>query len=436
MRLLMQVESGSRLEPLLDDLEQCLDDSRDRRFVRQLAAGVLKWRDRLDWILDRFSKRPVATLAPEIRQILRLGAYQVLWLDRVPDHAAVHSAVGLARRHGHPRIAGYVNAILRRVVAEGRDLALPEPAANPVAHLALRFSHPQWLVSRWLARWGPAHTEALLNANNDSPSLYVRLRPDTSSPGGGNGLPDEAEPVAVENRANVFRIAQPEGFFATPAFREGRCYVQDLNAGLAAELLAPRPDARLLDVCAAPGGKSLQLALACPDGLLVAADLSRTRLVRLRDNARRLGLERIRIVVGDATAGGREAVFDGVMVDVPCSGTGVLGRHPDARWRKSAADLADHQQRQLAILEAAFTALRPGGVLVYSTCSLEEEENDGVVDRFLSRHADARLEPAAMRFPGRPWAGRTIQTLPGRDEGDGAYAARILRTATTMGRAA
>ena len=432
VRLLDEVEAGGRLAPLLDRLESRFD-GRDRRFVRQLTAGVLQWRGRLDWILTSFSKRPLDSLSPGIRQVLRLGAYQLLWLDRVPASAAVHTAVDLARRQGRGGAAGFVNAVLRRVSAEGGRVSYPSPTDDPEAYLSVYHSHPRWLVRRWLARWGPDRTEALLQANNEQPPLYVRPNPRCGSADRLVGsLPGSLGAVVVDARTQACEIRRPDGFFDSEAFLGGRCFVQDLNAGLAVELLAPRPGDRVLDACAAPGGKAVQLALAVGPDRVAAGDLSRARLGRLRQNAGRLGLEGIRAFVGDASAGPHPAgAFDGVLVDAPCSGTGVLRRRPEARWRKSEPDLARQSRRQAEILESAFHALRPGGRLVYSTCSLEEEENDAVVDGLLTRRTDARLEPASRRFPGVAWAARTIQTLPGREPGDGAFAALIRKLGPT-----
>lgn len=432
VRLLCDVEAGATLEERLGGLDGAGLDLRDRRFVHQLAAGTLKWRDRLDWVLDHFSKRPVASLSPSVRQILRLGAYQLLWLDRVPGHAAVHSAVDLARQHGHAGIAAFVNAVLRRVAEQGQAVGYPDRDRDYVGFLAVFHSHPRWLVARWLRRWGAPRTEALLAADNQTPALFLRLNPLRGCAGSlAAALPTGARLDAVDPLPDTYRLSQPEGFFESAAFAEGRCFVQDANAGLAAALLDARPGDRVLDLCAAPGGKTAQLAAAAGTaGVVIAADRDRQRLGRLRESALRLGLTAVRLVVEDGAlpaVGAIDPAFDRVMVDAPCSGTGVLARHPEARWRKSEADLPRHAQRQLAILEGAFRRLRRGGVLVYSTCSLEEEENDAVVDRFLSRRADARLEPAARRFPGRPWATRTVQTLPGREPGDGAYAARLRR---------
>jgi 16S rRNA (cytosine967-C5)-methyltransferase len=426
VRLLTEVEGGARLDSLLEGVS--ITDGRDRRFLHQLTAGAIKWRDRLDWILNSFSKRPVESLSPAIRQVLRLGAYQLLWLDRVPERAAVHSAVELAKRFEHTGTGGFVNAVLRRVIAEARQVAYPDRTADPEAYFSVFYSHPRWLVSRWLKSWGPEQTEALLGANNEAAPLFIRAAGAAGNP---SPPPSSFGPEAVDDHPGVYRLSRPEGVFEDPTFIAG-WFAQDISAGLAARLLGPEPGDRILDVCAAPGGKSAQLAAAVGDGMVIATDLSPPRLRRLRGNMRRLHQQGVRLVAEDGQNPSALGPFDRVLVDVPCSGTGVLGRHPEARWRKAAADLPRHAVRQLGILEAAYQRLRAGGVLVYSTCSLEQEENDAVVDHFLSRNQNARLEVASRQFPQRPWAARTIQTLPGRDVGDGAYAARIRRLSGSM----
>ena len=429
VRLLTEVEEGARLEQLLETTT--VTDARDRRLLHQLVAGVVKWRDRIDCVVDSFSKRPLASLSPPIRQVLRLGTYQLLWLDRVPERAAVYSAVELAKHFEHAGTAGFVNAILRRVIAEGRLVAYPDRDADPEEFYSVFYSHPRWLVSRWLHRWGTSRTEDLLRANNEAPPIYLRA----ADADGHAPLPAVFGAEAVDGHPGVVRVSQPEGVFDDPTFTSG-WFAQDVNAGLAVRLLAPEPGDQVLDVCAAPGGKSAQLAASVGDGSVTSTDISPQRLQRVRENLRRLRRARVIIVAEDGQRPAALGPFDRVLVDVPCSGTGVLGRHPEARWHKIPEDLPRHAERQSRILEAAFERLRPGGILVYSTCSLEEEENDAVVDRFLAGRDDAVLEVASQWFPSQPWAARTVQTLPGREPGDGAYAARIRRLPTDSVRAA
>lgn len=420
LRLLCQFETtGAPLDQCFEGLEQRLPDSRDRRFTRALVLGVTRWQAQLDFVVGTFSRRALGACDQVTRQILRLGAFQLLHLDKVPGRAAVHSSVELAKQHAPRGVPPMVNAVLRRVAAAAAAPPLPDRDADLAGHLAVRHSHPRWLVERWLARWGAGPAEALLQANNQQPPLYVRR----SRPGA--ALPPDAAPAGPV--PDFYALEDSEAFFQSPAFRGGAYQVQDINAGLPVALLQPQPGERVLDACSAPGGKATQMANCMQDqGLVVAADLSARRLGRLRENRERLGLHNLRLLVEDACRGG-SGPFDRVLVDAPCSATGTLARHPDVRWRKQPDQLPALSATQHAMLCRSFARLRPGGVLVYSTCSLEVEENTQVVERFLGATPGARLEPAAGFFPDQPWAGDYVQTLPGREPGDGCFAARIRR---------
>ena len=430
VRLLCEFETR---EASLEHQLECLQDStlppRDRRFVRHLVLGTVRWRKRLDWIVDQFARRPIASCSPWIRQILRLGVYQIFWLDRVPNRAAVHTSVELARRFGHGGVVALVNAILRQILRRADTIQYPSRGEDLSAHLAVYYSHPRWLVERWLKNWGEDATEALLEADNKQAPLYIRSNPLRVNE---DKLAATLQPTfqhlhPVGPLPGYFSIEEPEGLFGSQAYQAGFFQVQDISAGLAAALLDPQPGEHILDLCSAPGGKTTQMAIAMQDhGLVVAADRSLKRLQLVRENATRLRLRSIRSVVQDARAWGA-GQFARVLADVPCSGTGILGRHPDARWRKKATQLSGLVELQYSILQQAFARLRSGGVLVYSTCSLEKEENDALIERFLSANGIAVLEPAADYFPGKIWAGRFIQTLPGRDPGDGGFAARIRK---------
>jgi len=430
LRLLYDLEVQARpLDSLLDRLDHSGLDLRDRRFARQLVLGCLRWQKRLDWMVNQFSRRPVAALSPWARLLLRLGAYQIFWLDRVPERAAVHTSVELAKRFAHPGIGSLVNAVLRRLLRESEQIRYPCRGDDPVAYLAVYHSHPEWLVERWLARWGEKATEGLLQANNAPAGLYIRLNPLVGDEEDLIGLlkAEGLQPEPAGILAGYFKVEAGEGLFQSQAYARGLFQVQDVNAGLPVALLDPRPGERVLDLCSAPGGKTTQMAVAMQDrGLVVAADVAWKRLRRVRENADRLRLQSIELVVQDARRP-VPARFSRVLADVPCSATGTLGRRPDARWRRTPGRLRDLVVRQETILARAFACLQKGGVLVYSTCSLEEEENAGVVERFLDLTPQAELEPAAGRFPDQSWADRYIQTLPGREPGDGSFAACIRR---------
>lgn len=414
-------------------------DSRDRRFAKQLVNGVVKWRARLDWTANQFTRKPVEELPRDVRNLLRLGLFQLLWLDRVPARAAVHTAVELAKSRGRGNLAGMVNAVLRRASAEAAALPLPGRAGDPAGHLALAHSHPRWLVERWLQRWGEARTEPLLEANNRPPTLFARIDRNRAGDLAGQ-LPEGAfQPEPVPGFEGCYRVREAEGLFDSPAFGAGLFWIQDANAGIAASLLDPQPGERVLDACSAPGGKTVQIALAMRRrGLLVAADSAPARLKLVDDSCRRMGLGSVAIVAQDAAqpailpdASGA-GVFDRVLLDVPCSGTGVLARLPEVRWRRRSEDLEGYAARQLDILLSGYEVLKPGGVLVYSTCSLEPEENEDVVAAFLERTPTAAIEPAD-RFFRAPWAEDWVQTVPGREIGDGAFAARIRKKPVPTG---
>ena len=417
----------------VDEMIEALDESaadldrRDLRFIRQLVAGVTKWRLHLDWILRPHSKRPLQELTPTVRQVLRLALFQIRWLDRVPDRAAVHSAVELTKHFEHRGAASYVNAVLRNLMRAVDEISYPDQATDPGKHLSVVHSHPQWLVERWLARWDYAQTEALLGANNQHPVLYAHrntLRADHER--FLENLPAGAHPKRIDE--TTYEISAPEGFFESVAFVEGQAYVQDIAAARVVRLLDPQQGDRMLDLCAAPGGKAVQAAIATEDNIeIIACDRSTSRLQLLRQSSRRLGLRSIRCVGSD---GKRVALrstdrgFDRVLIDAPCSGTGVFRRNADARWHKRAEDLARHAQRQLGLLRTGFQHLRPGGTLVYSTCSLEPEENDDVVDTFLAQEPAASLKVDAS-------SGARFESLPGRDDGDGSFAIRLQKNQQT-----
>jgi 16S rRNA (cytosine967-C5)-methyltransferase len=438
LRVLVRVEQAGAYADLA--LHAALRRSglpaRDRALATELVLGTLRWRGRLDFLLAHVLEREVAGLDPGLATLLRLGAFQIAVAERIPARAAVDESVRCARAAGFARAAGLVNAALRRLAREHATLALPALDADPVAHLVHALSLPRWIAERWIARFGPAESAALARASNEVPPLVVRA----------NRLRSDRERLLAELRgrfadARPCRIA-PDGIVlgrrgdpgSDPAFRDGRFTVQDEGSQLVVELLDPRPGERVLDACAAPGGK----ATACAErtgapGPVVALDRSRRRIALLARDARRLGLGGVLAVAADASrplplAGGRP--FDRVLVDAPCSGLGTLRRNPDLRWRLRPDDPGRLAALQRAILEGVASVLRPGGVLVYSTCTLLEEENEGVVGDFLARHGGFR-QSSARELPERlrPLAGADgfVRTLPHRHDADGFVMARLER---------
>lgn len=412
---------------------------RDRALATELVYGASRRRNTLDWAIAQASTRPVDKMSPWVRADLRLAAYQLLFLDRIPPSAAVNEAVELAKRYGHAGLAGFVNGVLRGLLRKKAGLRYPDPAKDPVGYLALRHSHPDWLVKRWLARYGFAATESLLRANNENPPLVLRPnRLKTDREGLLRALEAEGaatEPARLVPEAVVLR--EGPAFEDLKSFRDGLFSVQDEGSILVGQVLRPRPGDTVLDACAAPGGKSTHLAeLMDNQGRVVAVDPHDHKLKLIEDNARRLGTSIVTPQLGDARDVGRAMAgqADAVLVDAPCSGLGVLRRRPDARWRKSPEQVEELHRLQVEILEGAAAALCPGGTLVYSTCTMEPEENQGTLQAFLDRHPEFRPEslrpylPAALA--GEPGVEQGwLQLLPHVHGTDGFFIARLIRGA-------
>ena len=371
----------------------------DRGFFMETFFGVLRNLSGLDFLIGTLREGPIDL---PTRQILRLGLYQIFHL-RTAAHAAVNETVNLA-----DRARGLVNAILRRALREQEALAAALAAAGP----ATAQSHPEFLVARWATQFGPAATERLLAWNNTPAEVFARANTLKVTAGELRRATPAAEPSPAHPLA--LRVKHiPAAWLA-----DGLCYVQDPSTLLACDLLAPQPGELVLDMCAAPGGKTTYLAaLMQNEGRLVACDLYESRVVRLRENLRRLGVRNARTLVHDCMTAELPAGltdFDRILVDAPCSNTGVIRRRVDVRWRLTDEDFLRMPAQQFALLRRAAALLRPGGSLVYGTCSLEPEENDAVVERALA-------DIPGLRFL------ESRRTLPFADGVDGAFAAKFTR---------
>jgi 16S rRNA (cytosine967-C5)-methyltransferase len=405
-------------------------DPRDQALMHELVKGTLRWRGRIDWALDQLVHSGLQQVQPWIRNVLRLGAYQLLFLDRIPAHAAVDESVKLAHQYGHPGTAGLANSVLRRL-ADGKD-ALEWPAGEDAASLAVWGSHPRWIVERWLARFGPEATRALLLADNRQVPVGLRVN---RLRGTREQLIERltAEGVAATPARLSPDLVWIEGHQAPgalKAFKDGWCTAQDESEALVARLVAPQPHERLLDLCAAPGGKCTHLAeLMGDEGEVWAMERAEARVASLEMNVQRLGTHAVHVVQGDGRAYSFPMPFDRVLVDAPCSGLGVLARRADARWRKGPDMLRDLPPMQLDLLAAGGRRLRPGGVLVYSVCSFEPEETTQVVERFL-RHTPLFVQESAAGILPDDVVDEHgfMRLLPHVHGCDGAFAVRLRRT--------
>ena len=399
----------------------------DQALATRLVYGTLAWQLRLDTCLGALTTRPLARVDPPVRVALRLGLFQQLFLDRIPMHAAVQTSVALAP----PRARGFVNAVLRRAARLGRsELLAPIDEADPALRLALEWSHPPWLVGQWLAEMGEAETRALLAANANPPRTAIRVNCSRTTR---TDLQTELRRVGIESDpspwlSDALIVRSGAGRLrTTPAWYEGRFAFQSEASQLVARLLAPQPTWRVLDACAAPGGKSTLLASSMGDtGLVMALDPRLGGARRIAREAARLGTAAVRIIIGDARRPPIAAPVDAILVDAPCTGLGTLRRHPELRWRRGPQDSARLAELQRQILEGVAPLVRPGGVLAYAVCTLSRMENEAVVEAFLAREPRFELEPAAAFVPAA-LVDRSgyLRTLPHRHGLDGFFAARL-----------
>lgn len=427
-------KTGSYAHILLSkELEKSELNSRDRALVTELAYGTLRTEGTLDWVLSLFASRPLQELSAEILDILRLGAYQILYTTKIPAHAATNESVKLAKRHAAPAVGGFVNALLRRVIREKDKLPWPSLEEDPVSHISLVYSHPRWLVEMWIDELGLEETIALCKANNARPPLVLRAntlkigRDDLKRRLEGRGLKVSPTPFAPEGLV-VERAGAVSEF---PEFKEGLFQVQDESSMLASHLVGPEPGEVVLDLCAAPGGKTTHLAaLMKNQGRIISIDLHAHRLKLIEENCKRLGVEIVELVQGNATRmeGLVSENADRVLVDAPCSGLGTLGRRPDSRWRKSPEAIRQLAVLQRQLLESASSVVKENGVVVYATCTISRRENQEVVEGFLKKHPEFALERVGDHLPVKiPSEHMWLQLFPHVHHTQGFFMARLVK---------
>ena len=400
-------------------------DARDRRWTRELVYGMLRNRGRIDAVLADRVRGGLARLDPDVIDLLRLGVYQLTNMGSVPAYAAIAQTVELAKRRHGLGASKLVNAVLRRTDRERDELTNAAVPSDAVEALSLKYSHPRWLVARWVERWGEQDAERLLTLNNAEAPMVLRpfgiVREQLEA------MLEEAGVHVAEAPYVPESIAISGGITLTElgAFKKGLFFVQDPAATLVSEYAAIPEGAEVADLCAAPGGKAIELSRTANS--VLAGDKSVGRLQRLLANERRLETTNIYPFVADARHPAIRPV-DAVLIDVPCTGTGTFRRHPDARWRLKISDLAVMSALQKTILRAASRVVKPGGLLVYSTCSLEPEENDEQIDSFLDGNSSWVLEPPPEGSVSPDLLdGGCLRVLPQRHGSDGAFAARLRR---------
>ncbi|GIP25286.1 ribosomal RNA small subunit methyltransferase B [Paenibacillus sp. J23TS9] len=437
MEVLTQVEQNKAYSNLQlnSALQRASLSKEDTGLATELVYGTVSRLNTLDYFLERFVAKGVKKLQPWVRNLLRLSLYQMMYLDRIPPHAVVNEAVNLAKHRGHQGISGMVNGVLRNLLRNREDLVIPE-GLSTAERIALEHSHPQWLVERWISQYGETTAEAICRANNEPPSVSVRVN------------------ITMISREEMLAEMKEAGLEATPSslspegilvhsggnmalsgwYRDGQISVQDESSMLVAGAVRPAPGMKVLDCCAAPGGKTAHMAELMHDqGEIIANDLHEHKRKLIGEQAERLGLDSIHTVTGNALelvqrypAGS----FDRILLDAPCSGLGVIRRKPDLKWTKTAEDIGEIASLQLELLDSVSSLLRVGGILVYSTCTIDPEENEGTVQHFLETHPGFGVPENS----GEEWSklhsatgGAGVQILPQDYHSDGFYIARLQR---------
>lgn len=371
---------------------------RDAAFINEITYGVVRNRNRLDWVISQLSTKDLADTPIWIRNILRMGVYQLLFLDKVPDYAVCNESVQLAKKYGNPKVAKFVNSILRNIIRDRENICWPDKDKEPALYISVVYSHPYWIIERWLKRFGFKDTIEICKANNKIPSLVIRTntlkisRSDLKKILEKENIPVK-EGIFTEEALYLKGLPNITKF---PTYKEGLFQIQDEASILVSHLVAPLPGEFIIDVCSAPGGKTTHLAqLMNNNGTILAFDANKTRLSMVEDNCQRLGINIVKAQLNDVTKLNINYInkADKVLVDVPCSGLGVLRRKPDLKWQTfNLKRFQELSRLQGEILSTASNYVKVRGRLIYSTCSTEPEENEEIVCKFLDKNHNFELE--------------------------------------------
>ncbi|MGA8265727.1 MAG: 16S rRNA (cytosine(967)-C(5))-methyltransferase RsmB [Ignavibacteriaceae bacterium] len=430
--ILNKVErTDAYLEKLLDnELKNSELSGADKALLYEIVHGVVRWGGRLDWVLNGFYKGQFSKAIPNLKNGLRVALYQILFLDRVPDYAAVNEAVEFVKKLQGQKPADLTNAILRNIIRSKNSIRYPDPESDLPGYITAYYSHPLWMVKRYLKRFGREQTEKLLATNNEKPYLTLKINALKTNPDEFKELLNSVNLKFNKGKylPEFFQLQNLTNITAWEYFAKGYFNIQDESAGLACRLLDTAPGMRVLDLCAAPGGKTAYLAGLMQDkGEIVAIDRFESRLKIFNKNIERLGFKSIKVVETDALEYEGE-LFDRVLADVPCSGTGTLSKKPDIKWKRDLLDIRNMTEIQYKLLCKASTLVKKDGVLVYSTCSIEPEENCEIVKKFLKEHPNYVLKRADEKFAQEIVdEDGCIQTLPQVHQMDGAFAAKLVR---------
>lgn len=435
IKILNRIErTDSYLDKLLDSELKSKDVADiDKSLLAEIVHGVLRWQGRLDWILNGFTHGNFSKSEVNVRNALRVALYQILFLNHVPQYAAVYEAVEFIKRIRGEKFAGFVNAVLRNILRTLDAIYYPNPEEELIQYLAVYYSHPAWMVKRWLTRFGREELEKLLIANNEIPGLTLRINKLKIQPPEFLSLLDKQNvPYQGSSFIDYFiKVKSLSGISQLNIFQSGYFTIQDESAALPVLLLDPHPGEKVIDMCAAPGGKTTFIAESMQNqGEILSVDKYESKLNMIKTSCERLGIQNVKLLVSDATQLD-SSLADKVLVDAPCSGLGTLRKKPDIKWKREAEDIPHLADQQMKLLENGARLVKPGGVLVYSTCTTEPEENDLLMKSFLAQHPDFVADDAS-KFVNKSVVSQDgfVETFPHRHHIDGSFCARLIKSNT------
>lgn len=426
------VKTDAYLDKLLDaEMADTELSGKDKALLFEIVHGVIRWMLRLDWILTGFYKGQFSKAIPDVKNALRVALYQILFLDKIPEYAAINESVEFVKRLQGKKAADLTNAILRNILRNKDNIRFPDKDSDKISFLSSYYSHPVWLVKRWLKQFDEEFVIELMKSNNKRPKLHLRVnRLKTTS----EELTDLLKSVEITfTKGRYFdeyiELVNMSNITDWEYFKKGYFNIQDEATGFSIKLLDVKPGDRVLDMCSAPGGKTSFLAAEMENkGEIIALDLHESRIKALEKNLARLGVENVKTEAVDTLKFKTEEKFDKILADVPCSGSGTIPKKPDIKWKRSLSDFYEMPKTQFRILEKGASLLKTGGELVYSTCSIDKEENYGIIEKFLSKYSNFELVDASCKFDKNIVnSNGCVEIFPHIHGVDGAFAAKIKK---------
>ncbi len=424
--------SDAYLDKLLNaEFKKEIFNKFDKALLTEIVNGVIRWRAKLDWILTGFYHGDFQKNLNWVKNAMRVGLYQILYLTKIPHPVAIYETVEIVKTVQGEKTAGLVNGVLRNILRNIDNIRFPEITDDPYYYLSVIYSFPKWLIKKWVDYQGKEDTEKMLIAMNKRPYIPARINRLKSDGIEFKKFMDTNELIykPYSYHTDTLMIFNPKiNIFDTEFFHNGEIAIQDPSASLAVHLATPKPGMKVADVCAAPGGKSFYIAqLMENEGEIIAMDKYPSKLKSIEEGAQRLGISIIQTLAADAAEFDSDEQFDLVFADVPCTGLGTISKKPDIKWKRESEDIIKLSKIQKTIIDNAAEMVKPGGVLLYSTCTIEPEENADNIKYFLEKHLDFELDPAEKYLPEKVCTDGMMQTFPHRHSCDGAFAARLVK---------